>query len=124
MRCLQALELKAMKHTEGAQHIGDLLRDHNIRLKGADALSQRGFTVRRGSNFISLELEPGGERPGHLRIVIHDQDGSAHLRRPDEGGDASAAPQVVLDVMRGLMDHAQYRIGTSRLLRQHLPMLA
>jgi DNA-binding MarR family transcriptional regulator len=33
-----------MKSVHGAQHIGDLLRDKNIVLKGADVLSQRGFT--------------------------------------------------------------------------------
>jgi DNA-binding MarR family transcriptional regulator len=33
-----------MKSVHGARHIGDLLRDKNIVLKGADVLSQRGFT--------------------------------------------------------------------------------
>jgi DNA-binding MarR family transcriptional regulator len=36
--------LKAMKSGQGPQHIGDLIRDKNIVLKGADVLSQRGFT--------------------------------------------------------------------------------
>ena len=38
------VRMEAMRHTIGAQHIGDLLRDKNIVLKGADVLSQRGFT--------------------------------------------------------------------------------
>lgn len=33
-----------MHRTDGAQHIGDLIRDRNIVLRGGDALSQRGFT--------------------------------------------------------------------------------
>lgn len=33
-----------MKTTSGVQHIGELIRDKNIVLKGADVLSQRGFT--------------------------------------------------------------------------------
>ena len=33
-----------MKSSPGARHIGELLRDKNIVLKGADVLSQRGFT--------------------------------------------------------------------------------
>ncbi len=33
-----------MKTRPGVQHISELLRDKNIVLKGADALSQRGFT--------------------------------------------------------------------------------
>jgi len=33
-----------MKHTAGAQHIGELIRDHNIVLKGGDVLSHEGFT--------------------------------------------------------------------------------
>jgi DNA-binding MarR family transcriptional regulator len=36
--------METMRHTIGAQHIGDLIRDKNIVLKGADVLSQRGFT--------------------------------------------------------------------------------
>jgi hypothetical protein len=36
--------MEMMKSTQGARHIGDLLRDKNIVLKGADVLSQRGFT--------------------------------------------------------------------------------
>jgi Helix-turn-helix domain len=36
--------IKGMKSIQGARHIGDLLRDKNIVLKGADVLSQRGFT--------------------------------------------------------------------------------
>jgi hypothetical protein len=36
-------KMKAMKSGHGPQHIGDLLRDKNIVLKGADVLSQRGF---------------------------------------------------------------------------------
>ena len=35
--------LKAMNYTAGERHIGDLLRDNNILLKGADPLSQAGF---------------------------------------------------------------------------------
>ena len=33
-----------MKSNLGVQHIGELLRNKNIMLKGADVLSQRGFT--------------------------------------------------------------------------------
>ena len=36
--------MKAMKTISGVQHIGELLRDKNIVLRGADVLSQRGFT--------------------------------------------------------------------------------
>lgn len=36
--------MQTMKSVHGARHIGDLLRDKNILLKGADVLSQRGFT--------------------------------------------------------------------------------
>jgi DNA-binding MarR family transcriptional regulator len=36
--------MKAMKPSSGMHHIGELLRDKNIVLKGADVLSQRGFT--------------------------------------------------------------------------------
>jgi hypothetical protein len=36
--------MEVMKSIQGARHIGDLLRDMNIVLKGADVLSQRGFT--------------------------------------------------------------------------------
>jgi DNA-binding MarR family transcriptional regulator len=36
--------MQTMKSVHGARHIGDLLRDKNIVLKGADVLSQRGFT--------------------------------------------------------------------------------
>jgi hypothetical protein len=50
-----------MKHTEGAQHIGDLLRDHNIRLKGADALSQRGFTQVPNHVLRSDKISPGAK---------------------------------------------------------------
>ena len=34
----------AMKGSNGPQHISDILHDRNIVLKGADVLSQRGFT--------------------------------------------------------------------------------
>jgi len=33
-----------MRYTRGAQHIGEILLEKNIVLKGADVLSQRGFT--------------------------------------------------------------------------------
>ena len=33
-----------MKPASGPKHIGDLIRDRNIVLKGGDVLSQRGFT--------------------------------------------------------------------------------
>jgi hypothetical protein len=35
--------MEMMKSIPGARHIGDLLRDKNIALKGADVLSQRGL---------------------------------------------------------------------------------
>jgi biotin operon repressor len=36
--------MKGMKSSPGPTHIAELLRDKNIVLKGADVLSQRGFT--------------------------------------------------------------------------------
>lgn len=36
--------MQTMKSVHDTRHIGDLLRDKNIVLKGADVLSQRGFT--------------------------------------------------------------------------------
>lgn len=44
MVMLLCAKVKSMKFVPGARHIGDLLRDKNIVLKGADVLSQRGFT--------------------------------------------------------------------------------
>jgi len=53
--------MEVMKHTEGAQHIGDLLRDKNIVLKGADALSQRGFTQVPNHVLRSDKISPGAK---------------------------------------------------------------
>ena len=53
--------MKAMKHTVGAQHIGDLIRDKNIVLKGADALSQRGFTQVPNHVLRSDKISPGAK---------------------------------------------------------------
>jgi hypothetical protein len=50
-----------MKYTEGAEHIGDLLRDKNILLKGADALSQRGFTQVPNHVLRSDKISPGAK---------------------------------------------------------------
>ena len=53
--------MEVMKHTEGAQRIGDLLRDKNIVLKGADALSQRGFTQVPNHVLRSDKISPGAK---------------------------------------------------------------
>jgi hypothetical protein len=53
--------MEVMKYTEGAQHIGDLLRDKNIVLKGADALSQRGFTQVPNHVLRSDKISPGAK---------------------------------------------------------------
>ena len=53
--------MEAMKYTEGARHIGDLLRDKNIVLKGADALSQRGFTQVPNHVLRSDKISPGAK---------------------------------------------------------------
>jgi hypothetical protein len=50
-----------MKHTEGARHIGELLRDKNIVLRGADALSQRGFTQVPNHVLRSAAISPGAK---------------------------------------------------------------
>lgn len=50
-----------MKHGDGAQHIGDLIRDHNIVLRGADALSQRGFTQVPNHVLRSGSISPGAK---------------------------------------------------------------
>jgi hypothetical protein len=50
-----------MKHADGAQHIGDLLRDRNIVLKGGDALSQRGFTQVPNHILRSAKISPGAK---------------------------------------------------------------
>jgi len=53
--------MEVMKYTEGARHIGDLLRDKNIVLKGADALSQRGFTQVPNHVLRSAKISPGAK---------------------------------------------------------------
>ena len=50
-----------MQHTTGAQHIGELLRDKNIVLKGADVLSQRGFTQVPNHVLRSERISPGAK---------------------------------------------------------------
>ena len=50
-----------MKFTPGAQHIGELLRDKNIVLKGGDALSQRGFTQVPNHVLRSAMISPGAK---------------------------------------------------------------
>ena len=50
-----------MKYTKGAQHIGDLIRDKNIVLRGADALSQRGFTQVPNHVLRSDKISPGAK---------------------------------------------------------------
>jgi hypothetical protein len=50
-----------MTHTNGARHIGQLLRDKNIVLKGADALSQRGFTQVPNHVLRSDKISPGAK---------------------------------------------------------------
>ena len=50
-----------MRHTDGAHHIGDLLRDRNIVLKGADVLSQRGFTQVPNHVLRSDKISPGAK---------------------------------------------------------------
>ena len=53
--------MEAMKYTKGAQHIGDLIRDKNIVLRGADALSQRGFTQVPNHVLRSDKISPGAK---------------------------------------------------------------
>ena len=53
--------MKAMRHTLGAQHIGELLRDKNIVLKGADVLSQRGFTQVPNHVLRADKISPGAK---------------------------------------------------------------
>src|SRR5438105_2744452 len=43
------------------QHIGDVVREHNIILKGADALSGQGFTQVPNSVLKSEKLSPGAK---------------------------------------------------------------
>ena len=50
-----------MRRTDGAAHIGDLLRDKNIVLRGADALSQRGFTQVPNHVLRSDSISPGAK---------------------------------------------------------------
>lgn len=53
--------MEVMNYTAGAQHIGDLIRDKNIVLKGADALSQRGFTQVPNHVLRSDKISPGAK---------------------------------------------------------------
>ena len=53
--------MESMRHTEGAARIGDLLRDKNIVLRGADALSQRGFTQVPNHVLRSASISPGAK---------------------------------------------------------------
>jgi hypothetical protein len=50
-----------MKPPEGPRHIGELLRDKNIVLRGADALSQRGFTQVPNHALRSDKISPGAK---------------------------------------------------------------
>jgi len=50
-----------MNYIGGVRHIGDLLRDKNIVLKGADALSQRGFTQVPNHVLRSDKVSPGAK---------------------------------------------------------------
>ena len=53
--------MEMMQHTTGAQHIGELIRDKNIVLKGADVLSQRGFTQVPNQVLRSERISPGAK---------------------------------------------------------------
>ena len=53
--------MNTMRHTSGAQHIGELLRDKNIVLKGADVLSQRGFTQVPNHVLRAAKISPGAK---------------------------------------------------------------
>jgi len=53
--------MEGMRHSEGAAHIGELLRDRNIVLRGADALSQRGFTQVPNHVLRSPSVSPGAK---------------------------------------------------------------
>ena len=53
--------MEAMRHTIGAQHIGELIRDKSIVLKGADVLSQRGFTQVPNHVLRSERISPGAK---------------------------------------------------------------
>ena len=53
--------MKVMRHTNGAQHISELLRDKNIVLKGADLLSQRGFTQVPNHVLRADKISPGAK---------------------------------------------------------------
>lgn len=50
-----------MNFPAGAQHIGDLIRDRNIVLRGGDALSQRGFTQVPNHVLRSDRVSPGAK---------------------------------------------------------------
>lgn len=50
-----------MKQGDGPKHIGDLIRDRNIVLKGGDALSQRGFTQVPNHILRSAKISPGAK---------------------------------------------------------------
>ena len=50
-----------MKRMDGARHIAELLSDRNIVLRGADALSQRGFTQVPNHVLRSDKVSPGAK---------------------------------------------------------------
>lgn len=50
-----------MRPADGVRHIGDLIRDRNIVLKGGDALSQRGFTQVPNHILRSGRISPGAK---------------------------------------------------------------
>ena len=49
------------KRRGGAQHIGDLIRERNIILRGADALTTKGFTQVPNHLLKSEKISPGAK---------------------------------------------------------------
>lgn len=113
-----------MEHAEG-RHIGDILKDRNIEIVGADLATRHGFTQVPNFILTNKELSVGGKLAYAMLLKYAWGDDACFPGQLKLAVDMGAAERSVRTYLKelesaGLLEIKQRGLGKTNLYRLHL----